>query len=182
MPQFFGYDYVLPVSIASVVRAYGQDSLSLKTHITQEPAQRWEFGLNLNPTRDAGPILAILTDKAYIGTFDFEPPQPRGSRTDDGVTAGAVAAGAKTLSLADAAGVLPGQFFTVGTARKGYLVVSVTGSDVRFAPAALAPFADTATVDFTPALPCRFPLDQELGVVYQRNGLATVSLRIVEAL
>lgn len=121
--------FATPLTIKSNQPAYAQDSMSLRHKAGSQGVQRWEITTNISQTSNPVGFLTHSVINGHAIPFYVRMPQlPSITPTTAAITLnGAHAAGAGTINILGASVMVPGEFITIGTDPKVYLVTT-TGS------------------------------------------------------
>lgn len=119
--------FTAPLTVKSNKPIFASDALSLKRHIIDRNAQRWEVTAGLEPlSHGANDLFSMVVVKGQSSPFDIIMPQNIGvinARTSTGVATAVGSEGATTVDVSGNTGLIPnGCFIRFGNHRKIYML------------------------------------------------------------
>ena len=143
--------FVAPMTIRSNHPVFVNDSLSLKRHVAQRPAQRWEITSRLEPvSTTSNDLFTIMVTRGYSQTVQVVVPQNYGvvkARTGTGVLLATGTVDETFISISGLTGLIPkGTFFKFTGGNKIYMTTADRDGAgvVNIYPAMVESFTSTA--------------------------------------
>ena len=182
MTEFLGLKYTYPVQVRSVDALSSRESIGLKRLTTRRVAQRYEFDITLEPTKNANLLSAHKSQHGIHGKFHLPAPQPIGSNPFTGRTAtGGLGASSVRLS-SGVDDTIIGRFVQFSSFNKIYQVTSRSGRMIGIYPNLQFDMSGGAGMGTSPQMQAFYSRDGLQGVNFRQDGFVIFKLSVVEAL
>ena len=180
MTEFLGLKYTYPVQVRSVDALSSRESIGLKRLTTRRVAQRYEFDITLEPTKNANLLSAHKSQHGIHGKFTLPAPQPIGSNPFTGRTATGDAGDSRVRVSSGVDDSVIGRFVTFGSDTKLYQIISRSGRNLGVYPN--LEVAASGAVNMSPDMTAYYSRDGLQGVNFRQDGFVIFKLSVVEAL